>query len=249
MLYLGPRAVQPVSTATDYARRNWQHYYQQQAMSSSHPLLRQFYAKGMVQSDSPISEVPLLALDIETTGLDPNTNGIVSIGLTPMTSNYIASSKAKQWLVKPRFALNARSVTLHGITHTTIANAPDLTDILPEFLAALAGNVVVVHHAGIERPFLHAALSARFGEGIYFPIIDTMALEARLQRQKPLSWWQKLRRQPATSIRLADSRLRYGLPPYRPHHAVTDALACAELLQAQLAHHFSPNTAVNTLWC
>ena len=49
--------------------------------------------------------------------------------------------------------------------------------------------------------------------------------------------------------RLADSRLRYNLPVYRPHHAVTDALACAELLQAQLAHRFNKETPVSQLWC
>jgi len=50
------------------------------------------------------------------------------------------------------------------------------------------------------------------------------------------------------SIRLADSRRRYGLPRYRPHHAMTDALSSAELLQAQVAHHFAPDTPIRDLW-
>jgi DNA polymerase III subunit epsilon len=51
------------------------------------------------------------------------------------------------------------------------------------------------------------------------------------------------------SIRLHDSRLRYGLPGYQPHHAVVDALATAELLQAQIAARFSPATPIGELWC
>jgi len=47
---------------------------------------------------------------------------------------------------------------------------------------------------------------------------------------------------------LAPSRERYRLPRYRAHHALTDALASAELLQAQVAHRFSPQTQLNALW-
>jgi DNA polymerase-3 subunit epsilon len=50
------------------------------------------------------------------------------------------------------------------------------------------------------------------------------------------------------SIRLADSRLRYGLPLYQAHHALTDALATAELLQAQIATHYPADVTVGELW-
>ena len=50
------------------------------------------------------------------------------------------------------------------------------------------------------------------------------------------------------SIRLAASRGRYGLPRYRPHHALTDALASAELLQAQVGQRFAPDTPIRELW-
>ncbi|MBZ9612190.1 3'-5' exonuclease [Rheinheimera maricola] len=250
MLYLGPSALkQPAGQQQGPAISDWQQYYQQQAKLSQHPLLQQFYQAGMVAADTPISKVPLLALDIETTGLNPANSGIVSIGLLPMDLRQIYASKAQQWLLKPRFSLSDESVTLHRITHSDIAQAPDLSSVLPQLLQLMAGKVVIVHYRGIERPFLHAALSARLGQGIYFPVIDTMALEARLHRRKPLSLWQQLRGKQPLSIRLADSRLRYGLPPYRPHHAVTDALACAELFRAQLAARFSPDTPVSQLWC
>lgn len=250
MLYLGPSALTHHSKSAPEQRiDNWQQFYQQQAQSARHPLLRRFYQAGMASADTAISNAPLLALDIETTGLNPANSGIVSIGLLPMTYQQLYSSQARQWLLKPRFALSDESVTLHRITHSDIAGAPDLTAVLPELLQHMAGKIIVLHYRGIERPFLNAALKARLGEGIHFPVIDTMELEARLHRHKPLSWWQKLRGQQPASIRLADSRLRYNLPAYRPHHAVTDALACAELLQAQLAHRFNKDTPASQLWC
>lgn len=252
MLYLGPEKKLNNSAAKlDCAITDWQQYYQQQAKQVKDPLLKQFYQAGMVAASTPISQVPLLALDFETTGIDPAANGIVSIGLVPMTLTHIASSQAKQWLLKPKFALKEGSITLHGITHSDIADAPDLVDILPQLLPYLAGKVIVVHYRGIERPFFQAALKARLGENILFPVIDTMELESRLYRQAATSWWQRLLGNSATakpSIRLADSRKRYGLPVYRPHHAVTDAIACAELLQAQIADRFDPSTPIAQLW-
>ena len=81
-----------------------------------------------------------------------------------------------------------------------------------------------------------------------FPVIDTMSLEARLHRQ---SLWARFRRwlgRPPVSIRLNASRQRYGLPAYQGHHALVDALATAELLQAQIAHHYQPDTLLDDLW-
>ncbi|HDZ08298.1 3'-5' exonuclease [Pseudohongiella sp.] len=247
MLYLGPN--QADKTQNDNAITDWQRYYQQQAASVEHSLLQHFYGAGMVAASTPVSQVSFVALDFETTGLDADSNSIVSIGLVPFDLRCIYSSRARQWLVKPRFKLTDSSVTVHRITHSEIDSAPDLSQILPEFLSLLAGKVAVVHYRYIEREFMNAALQARLGDGLLFPVIDTLDLEARLYRAKPLSWWDKLRGRQKVSIRLDASRNRFNLPPYRPHHAVTDAIACAELLQAQINHRFSMDTPVSELWC
>jgi DNA polymerase-3 subunit epsilon len=52
----------------------------------------------------------------------------------------------------------------------------------------------------------------------------------------------------AASIRLGDSRRRYGLPAYQGHHALRDAIATAELFQAQVAWRFSRQTPLGRLW-
>lgn len=220
------------------------------ARQARDPRLQAFYAAGAVSPDTPLQQVPLLALDVETTGLDPATDGIVSIGMVPMTLDRIRASQSRHWLLRPRMPMGDESVTIHGITHQQIRQAPDLDEVLHEVLALMAGHVMVVHCRDIERHFLASALRRRIGEGIEFPVIDTMELEARLYRRAPLPWWRRLLRARAApvSIRLAASRARYGLPRYRLHHALTDALASAELLQAQVADRFSPETPIATLW-
>jgi len=71
--------------------------------------------------------------------------------------------------------------------------APDLRRILDQVLDALAGKVVVVHYKTIERQFMDAALQLRIGEGIEFPVVDTLALEYEIERQKHSGFWNRLR--------------------------------------------------------
>ncbi|MBC54256.1 MAG: DNA polymerase III subunit epsilon [Gammaproteobacteria bacterium] len=241
MLYLGP-------DKKTIATPDWQQRFQQLAADCPSALLQAYYQAGVVAPDTRIAQTPLMALDLETTGLNPAQHDIISIGLVPVTGNTLYTSQARHWLVKSRSGLPADSVQYHRITDDALANAPDLLELLPEFLDQIAGKILLVHCADIERRFLASALIARLGVGLEIPVIDTMALEARLHRARPQSLWQRWRKQPQTSIRLAASRSRYGLPDYLPHHAVTDALACAELFQAQLADRFDGQTPVAELW-
>lgn len=255
MFYLKPEDLRegddqrPEHAAADSALpEDWAARFAELAATSQHPLLQAYYAQGMVAADTPIEQVPLVALDIETTGFDPVKDGIVSLGLVPLSLQRIRLAEARHWIIKPRVPLEDSSVVIHGITHSQVRQAPDLQVVVSELLECLAGKVVLVHHRGIERPFLDRALRSRLGEGWLFPVIDTMELEARLHRARPLSWFRRLLGARPVSIRLAASRSRYNLPAYKPHHALTDALATAELFQAQIAWHHAPDTPVSQLW-
>ncbi|RUO77706.1 3'-5' exonuclease [Idiomarina seosinensis] len=228
------------------ARVDWRKRFPELAKKANSPALKRYYQAGIVANDTPIKEVPLVAVDFETTGMDPNQHGIISVAIVPMTLARIELNGAQQWIVKPRRTLTEESITIHGITHSAIAAAPDFEQLIAPLLDAVAGKVWVVHYQGIERPFLQRALQDRINETIHFPIIDTMEIEARFYR-KPPSLWDKLTGKKPASIRLADSRQRYNLPFYAPHDAMTDAIASAELLQAQVAHHFNPDTPLSEL--
>lgn len=229
-------------------RLPWPEQFKALAEQSKSPILKAYYESGCVSPETPLSEVPFVALDFETTGLDANQHSIVSIGLVPFTLDGIQLGKARHWIVRPKLPLHQTSITIHGITHSDIDQAPDLNDILKDLFASLNGRIPVVHYRNIERSFFDVALQWRLGEGIRFPLIDTMAIEAHLHPDRNPSRWQQLLGKKPVSIRLADSRLRYGLPHYAAHNALIDAVATAELLQAQVLHHFSRGTRVADLW-
>jgi len=228
--------------------QDWPQLFHTLAASSRDERLRTYYGNGCVSADTPLAEAPLVALDVETTGLDPRQHAIVSLGLVPMDLQRIRCSEARYWVVKPTSELVDQSIAFHHITHSDIRHAPRLASVLEELLEALAGKVVVVHYRNIERLFLDQALRQHLGEGLGFPVIDTMELEARLYPKRRSGWLDRLLGRQPVSIRLADSRLRYGLPLYQAHHALTDALATAELLQAQIATHYTAQTPVGAVW-
>lgn len=227
----------------------WSQHYKTQAKQCIDPRLQRFYRAGCPLPETPISQVPLVSLDFETTGLDTASDEIVSIGLVPFDMQRIRVSGARHWLLKPQRELKHRSVVIHGITHSDVDSAPDLDAVLDELLLALAGRVVVAHYHAIERHTLEANLMRRIAEGLRFPMIDTLALEAARHRKPTATFLSRLLGRRLPSIRLAGSRRRYGLPHYAAHDALVDAIATAELLQAQIAHHYHPGTPVGELWC
>ncbi len=192
----------------------------------------------------------MLALDIETSGLDPEQDAIVSIGFLSFDHRRIRCAGARNWIVRPMPAPQKTAASIHGITHSVLTAARRLAEYVDALLEAMAGRIIVAHCGSIERRFLQTASMALTGEALVFPLIDTMRLEnaqcLRTPAERVLRWFF---RRPQPSLRLDAVRRRYGLPPYRPHHALTDALATAELLQAQLQAHYTPQTPVARLWC
>ncbi len=226
----------------------WNAKFEQKLAMTSNENLLAFYGAGLPAPDTPLSEVEFVAIDFETTGLDPDENDIITIGLVPFNLKRIYLRESRHWKVRPKQKLDEDSVIIHGITHSELIDAPDLGDILDELLPCLSGKIVVVHYRRIEREFLDKALRERIGEGIEFPVLDTLQIEEIIQKKLTSSLWDKLKGKKTESLRLAQSRRRYGLPDYTPHHALTDAIATAELLQAQIAHYYRDNQTIREFW-
>jgi DNA polymerase-3 subunit epsilon len=101
--------------------------------------------------------------------------------------------------------------------------------VVGKLLQALAGKIMVAHNANIELSFLTQACRKLYGISPRFPAIDTMSIARQ--------WMERRNKEiEQGELRLFNLRKRYGLPMYQAHNALTDAIATAELLQAQIAH-------------
>ncbi|NOI34743.1 3'-5' exonuclease [Vibrio cyclitrophicus] len=227
---------------------DWPFKFAQKLERSKDERLQKFYSEPLPAPDTPLSEVTFLAVDFETTGLNPVKDGIITIGLVPFTLNRIYLRQARHWTLRPKQKLEEESVVIHGITHNDIIDAPDLNEVLEDILGAMVGHIPVVHYRRIERDFLDNALKVRLGEGIEFPVLDTLEIESQIQHKLAGGLWNKLKGKKPASVRLGQSRRRYHLPDYTPHHALVDAIATAELLQAQIAHHYSDDMPLKDFW-
>ncbi|KZZ16420.1 hypothetical protein A3765_08615 [Oleiphilus sp. HI0130] len=210
--------------------QDWQRFLTSM-LEQRNSALRGFYSAGFAYLNQTLNEAPCLAIDIETTGLDSQNDKIVSIGLVEFDCRRVYLNTAKHWLVNPG-ELSDSSIVVHGITHSDISSAPSINAVMPEVLSAMAGRLTVVHYRAMEREFFRTLSLAVWQVPWLFPVIDTFALEASCLSRKQ-NWFDRMRRKSLPSLRLPDARLRYNLPEYENHNAVIDAMATAELLQAQ----------------
>jgi DNA polymerase-3 subunit epsilon len=190
--------------------------------------LRDYYDRDLPASSTPYDEADFLAIDLETTGLDPETDEILSIGYVPIVAGRIRLLGAAYHLVRPLGRVPEETAVIHGLLDDALATAPPLAEAIPRLLAALAGRVAIAHHSRIERQFLSAACCRLYGRPLVAPFICTLALERRALVLDG-------RDSADGDLRLAAVRARYGLPRYRAHNALVDALAAAELFLAQAA--------------
>jgi len=167
-----------------------------------------------------------LVLDFETTGVDAGRHELLSVGYVEIVHQAVRLDRAHHRLIRPQRTLPAGSVLLHRITDDLAAAGGPAAEVLGELLAALTGRVLVGHHVATELGFLSRACRALYGAPFVGPAIDTLALEAAALRRAG--------RQPQRGeLRLGGARARRGLPRYRAHHALSDAVATAELFLAQ----------------
>lgn len=178
---------------------------------------------GAPPASTPIEDVRFVALDMETTGFKAGKDKVVSIGWVELGIDAIALSTARYFVLQG--ADVGHSATIHGITDTEVAAGAQAADVFAQFLDVLQGKALVAHFAHLELSFLQA----HAGRPLDTAVVDTFALERR--HMERMGTYPR-----GEDLRLPRVRQRYGLPAYHNHHALADAVGCAELLLAQAAH-------------
>jgi len=195
--------------------------------ASQYPNLQQHYHYLLQQLNKPISEINLLALDIEMTGLNAKKDQMVSIGIIPIINNQIQPRLAQYKLIKIQGSVG-QSAVIHGVLDKDLNEALTPQQVLEWLFDACQDKVLIAHHAPLDLEFLQQALIDTGSKVIPLFAIDTLHIEKKRHLRKD----QALQ---TGSLRLNACREHYNLPVYNAHNALTDALACAELLLAQLS--------------
>jgi DNA polymerase-3 subunit epsilon len=207
-----------VSWLLDLRRRRW-------ASRVPEPL-HAVYRAALPGRRQRLQAIALLAVDLETTGLDPARDRMVSAGWCPLDAGALALGRGGQARLRSEREVGG-SALIHGLRDVDLDQGSSEAGLLERLLPALTGRIVVAHGASIERGFLTAAARRVFAAPLLLPMVCTLGLEARLRARlgEPVA---------SGGLSLAACRARYGLPPAHPHDALADAVACAELFLAQV---------------
>lgn len=186
------------------------------------------YASARMPGNAtPWAQVPYAVVDLETTGLDPKHDEIISFASIPIDVGRIVVRDICTATIRPRRMPSAETIRIHGLRPEDLAGAPSLDQAIDTIAAALAGRVVVAHAAWVERGFLTRAMKSA-GLKLRRPVLDTAALAVRVLGKRPPGKGE--------ALPLSESARLLGLPVHRPHIAEGDALTTAQLFLALASH-------------
>lgn len=209
----------------DYSRRR--------ALAKASGPLQDFLATPFPGHQELCHDIEVVALDFETTGLNPRKDSILSVGMVDIKRMAVQLDTAWHQLISVDHAISEESVVIHEITDDQAAEGRPIDEVLPEILKRLAGRVMLVHYKNIEQNFLDVACRRLYGARFVVETIDTLDLAARV--------YERLNHTIQTGdLRLFNLRPRYNLPRYKAHNALTDAVATAELFLAMAAEMAPP---------
>lgn len=187
---------------------------------------------------TPMAELPILAVDFETTGLNSKSDKLLSVGFVTLDKEEIKLKSSYHQIIKTKVRLEESNVIIHQITDEQKEQGQPLDVVVEKLLKALAGKVMLVHFARIERQFLQQACLELYGFAPDFPMIDTLVVAKRQLDKRDVAY-------DPSELRLAYLRNQFELPDHHGHDALNDAIATAELLLAQMAN--KPNFGKITL--
>lgn len=116
----------------------------------------------------------LVAVDVETTGLDPESDEIIEVAAVAFEPQREQIEYAS--LVKPTRPVPPQISCITGISQEMLDDAPDIETVLRELLPLLDGAVIVAHNAGFDLAFLMKAASNCGMLPRWREVIDTLEL-------------------------------------------------------------------------
>jgi DNA polymerase-3 subunit epsilon len=167
------------------------------------------------RDDRDWRDVDLLALDFETTTGEPREAEPLSVGWVLVRAGRVRLADAGYRLVAHDGHLPPAALPIHGLLPADLRRGASLDEVADALRDVARDRIVVAHGAWIER-----ALLGRLDVG-HAGVVDTMAIVRRLDERDGGV---------ARASSLNVTARRFGVTPFRAHHAFGDALTTALLL-------------------
>jgi ATP-dependent DNA helicase DinG len=121
-----------------------------------------------------ITPPDFVAIDFETTGLDPKTDRIIEFGLAKFINGECREQTSRY--INPGISIPAAITNLTGITDMAVADAPAFPAVAGELLTFIADYPLCGHQVEFDFNFLNQELGRCGRPSVINPQIDTAAL-------------------------------------------------------------------------
>ena len=175
-----------------------------------------------------VKNLRYVILDLETTGLSPTRDQVVSMAAYRVVKGRILLGDIFSSLVNPDQTIPPSAVKIHGIVPSMVVRAPLFEEVFDQFLRYLGTDILVGCHAKFDLNFLNICMKQRYG----FPL-QNLVLDAMFMCRKVL-FPSHLR---SYLIRYKDNQdldmvaKHFGIEIHERHTALGDALATAMIFQ------------------
>ncbi len=175
----------------------------------------------------PLHEYSFVVCDTELTGLNKRRDEIISIGAVRIEDLRIVPGTTFHRYIRPENINPNKATLIHRITPEELKQAPSVREVLPEFLEFCGNSLIVGHFVGLDMHFLNKIARKIFGGPFSNPSVDTMRLARRYKEAVKTDFYGH--NDQSASYNLDVLTKEFGLPHFKPHDALEDALQTAYL--------------------
>lgn len=166
----------------------------------------------------PLGELRWVVVDVETGGLNPHVDSLLSIGAVEIRNGRIRLDGSFEASLQQATATSHENILVHGLTHSQQLSGMAARDVLLDFAEFAADSPCVAFHAGFDRTALQVAMRKELGWDFSGHWLDAAVIAPLL--------FPKL----ANTCRSLDDWLgALSIQNYARHSAVADAAATAQL--------------------
>ena len=194
--------------------------------------LAAYRAQPVATAVTPLATLRFIVVDVETTGLSPYVDRLISIGAVEVSAGKVRLGSGFEVVFRqPQASANA-NILIHGIDGTTQMAGLEPAAAMLQFLDYAEQAPLVGFHADFDRVMIDRASSEVLGYTLSNTWLDLAYLAPALLHQRGTALPQSL----------DEWTQLLGIENHARHNALADAVATAQLLQVVLARAIAAGT-------
>lgn len=166
-----------------------------------------------------------VALDCETTGLNPRSDEIIAIGAVRIVGNRVLTSERLDLLVRPEHGVSAESIRVHRLREQDVQDGVPAEEAMRRLLHFIGARPLVGYYLEFDVAMINRTLKRTLGLTLPQEKIEVSRLyyDHVFQQLPP----HKQQENTEIDLRFAAIMDALGLPTREAHDALNDAVMAA----------------------